>query len=309
MKIFSNIEKINIHEQGIIATLFFPKNIKNAPGVIVVPGSDGAVPESISELIASNGYVVLALKYFGADNLPEKLSNISLEYFYNAIQYFKKKSQVNKNKVALLGYSRGGELVLLFSAMYPQEISAVIAYTPPHLVYGDFSPNENAAWSFKGLPIPFMPNLSYEDILKATKDGHLPFHKGTLDDPFEATPNFLYAMKMFYKNIDSASIPVEKILCPILILTGEDDKIWPATISGNLIIKRLDDNGSNTIRKHLSFSNAGHELYLSPHQPSTDQPFQFGTSYMLLGGTSEGNASAKKESWQEVFNFLKNFLA
>jgi dienelactone hydrolase len=302
-----DLEKRTICEQGVIGTLFYPKSL-NGPGVIVVPGSDGGIPESMSQLLASHGYAVLALGYFGLEGLPEKLSNIPLEYFQNAMQWFKKQEQVNENKTALLGYSRGGECVLLLTATFPKEMAAVIAYTPSHLVYGDFSPDEKPAWTFNGLPTTPMPYPSYEETLNASKEGQIPFHKGTPEDPLEAISTFLYGMEKFKQNIETATIPVENIHCPMLLLTGENDKIWPATLSGNLIMERLDKKGSTIKRQHVSYPDAGHELYLFPYQPSTDLPVPFGPAWGLLGGTPEGNAHANKESWQEMLSFLKKTL-
>ncbi len=308
LPVSSDVEKRNIRENGVIGTLFYPKNMKNGPGLIVVPGSNGGIPENIAQPLASHGYAVLALGYFAAEGLPKYLSNIPLEYFQNAMQWFKKQPQVNKNKIALCGHSRGAELVLLLAATFPEEMSAVIAYTTPSLVYGDFSPDEKAAWTFKGSPIPFMPNLSDEETAKAAKDGLIPFHKGTLEDPLEEKDVFLYAMKKFSQNIDAATIPVENLCCPLLIISGEDDKMWPAMQHGDLIMERLAQKGSTIQREHLHYPNAGHNLFIFPHFPSIDTPIPFGPVWGLLGGTAEGNAHAVRESWQEVLNFLNRTL-
>lgn len=303
-----DVEKIKVCEQGITGTLFYPKNMKKGPTLVVVPGSNGGIPEGISQLLASHGYVVLALGYFAAEGLPEQLSMIPLEYFQNAIQWLKKQPQVDENKVALLGHSRGAELVLLFSAMFPKEIAAVVAYGSPCFVLGDFSPEEKSGWTYNNEPIPFIPNLSGEETLNAAKEGHIAFHKGTLEDPLQEKDTFVYAMKKFSQSVEAATIPVEKIQCPILIISGEDDKMLPATFFGNLIMERLGKHGSTVKRKHLHYANAGHNLFNFPNVPSTDYPVPFGPVWGLLGGTAEGNARANKELWQDVLNFLDETL-
>ena len=73
------------------------------------------------------------------------------------MRWLKKQPQVDGNKIALMGQSRGAELVLLLASMFPGEMDAVIAYSPPHLVYGDYSPEEKSAWTYKNKPVPFMP--------------------------------------------------------------------------------------------------------------------------------------------------------
>jgi len=300
-----DIEKRIIREQGVVGTLFYPKNILKGPAVIVVPGSGGGIPENISQLFASHGYAVLALGYFGVECLPEQLSEIPLEYFQNVMHWLKQQPQVNAQKIALMGHSRGGELVLLLAATFPTEMAAVIAYGTPSLVYGDFAPHEKAAWTLKGQPVPFLPNLSESETLAATQAGHVPFHAGTLADPLEESATFLYAMKKFSNKIEAATIPVENITCPVLIISGDDDKLWPATLHGNRVLERLDTRGSTIERKHVHYLGAGHDICMFPHAPSIDLPVPFGPVWGLFGGTAEGNARAHKESWNETLNFLK----
>jgi len=109
----ANIERKEIREHGVVGTFFYPKDMRKGPGVIVLYGSGGGIPETKVELLASHGYATLALGYFGVQGLPEKLERIPLEYFTNAIMWFKLQSQVDAQSVALVGTSRGGELVLI----------------------------------------------------------------------------------------------------------------------------------------------------------------------------------------------------
>jgi len=313
MAVSPDVEKRNIREHGVVGSFFYPKNMNKGAGVIVVPGSNGGIPENISQMLASHGYAILALGYFNAEGLPKSLSNIPLECFQNAMQWLKKQPQVDGNRIALMGHSRGGELVLLLASMFPGEMASVIAYGSPTLVLGDFflgdfSPKEKAGWTFKNKPIQFMPVLSEAETLQAAKEGHIASHKGTLEDPLEERDTFVYAMKKFSQNIEAATIKVENIRCPILIISGEDDKMFPSTLHGNMMMKRLDKNGSTIIRKHIHYPDAGHNIFLFPYMPSIDLPVPFGPVWGLLGGTPKGNAHAIKESWQETLNFLKETL-
>ncbi len=185
-----DVEKREIREEGIVGTLFYPKNIKNGPGIIVVGGSGGRIPEDFAQLLASHGYAVLALGFFRVEGLPKNLENIPLEYFENAMQWFKKQPQVDKNRVAISGRSRGGELVLLLAATFPQEMQAVIAYVPSGIVWAGMSDGDKSAWTYKGQPIPFIKRPSDEEMLEAAKQGLIPNHKGTFEDPEENTSNF-----------------------------------------------------------------------------------------------------------------------
>lgn len=305
-----DIEERVIREHGVVGTFFWRKNMKKLPSIIVLPGSSGGIPETKAKLLASHGYTVLALGYFGLEGLPENLDNIPLEYFQNALQWMKRQSAVDDNNIALFGASRGGELALLLAATFSQEVQAVIADVPSGFVYSGFPRMAEPAWTYKGVPIPFMPSPSLEDIDQAVKEGKVAFHAGTFDDPCEIAPHFLYGMEKFHQEIAAATIPVENIRCPILLLSGNDDKLWPSHLYCKLIMEHLEKEQSPMRRKHLNFTDAGHILtYQPPYLPVISPVFlpeeNLWSSY---GGTIEGNAHAAKMAWKAVLEFLKETL-
>jgi dienelactone hydrolase len=118
-------------------------------------------------------------------------------------------------------------------------------------------------------------------------------------------------MKRLNKRFEEATIPVEHIRCPLLIISGDDDKMWPSSVAGNSIIERLDTKGSTIIKKHVHYPHAGHNFLLRsfPYGPSLDVPALIGAGrWCWLGGTTEGNAHANKEAWQEMLNFLRTTI-
>ncbi|MFA6527686.1 MAG: alpha/beta fold hydrolase [Candidatus Babeliales bacterium] len=151
-----NIEKKEIREQGVVGTLFYPKG-KRCPGVMAIPGSSGQLPNYVSQLLASHGYAVFELRYFGVEGLPKNLSLIPLEYFKNAMQWLKKQPQVDDSKIALIGQSTGGDLALLLASTFPGEMNAVIALSAPSFVFG--------SWTYKNNQIPSV-SLSHKEMLK-----------------------------------------------------------------------------------------------------------------------------------------------
>lgn len=67
--------------------------------------------------------------------------------------------------------SKGGELVLLLGATYPEDIKVVLGYVPSAVVWQgthsdswDYTWNPRSSWSLKGEPLPFVrfasPHLS-----------------------------------------------------------------------------------------------------------------------------------------------------
>ena len=266
-----DVESKDVREQGIVGTLCYPKNMKKMPGIITIHGAGGVPDIGLAQVLASHGYTVLALVYFGAEGLPKNLSLIPLEYFKNAMRWLKKQPQVEGNKIALLGQTRGAELVLLLASLFPDEMGAGIAYSPSHLVSGDHSSKEKSAWTYKNKPVPFMPMLSDQEVLEGVKEGHITLHKGTIDDPILYTQFSLYHMKKISNKIkDVATIPVENIRCPILIISGDDDQQTASPVSGKSIMERLDSMGSRIKRKYVNYPNAGNHLLTFPYRSSID---------------------------------------
>ena len=89
LRIQPDVSHTDIHEEGLVGTLFIPKGAKNKPGIIDLTGSAGGLNEIRPALLASHGYVTFALSYFGSESLPKTLTNIPLEYFEKAIQFLK----------------------------------------------------------------------------------------------------------------------------------------------------------------------------------------------------------------------------
>ena len=101
-------------------------------------------------------------------------------------------------------------------------------------------------------------------------------------------------------------IPVEKINGPILLISGQDDKIWPSAQLSEIAVQRLNANNFSHNVKHLTYPNAGH-LIGPPFRPTTtlEAVHPVNGILMKLGGTASGNAHACVDSWQKLLAFLK----
>ena len=80
---------ISVRENGVIGTLVVPDTKRPYPGVLRIGGSEGGISITDAETIASEGYAVLALAYFGMEGLPAELEEVPLEYFGKAIAWMK----------------------------------------------------------------------------------------------------------------------------------------------------------------------------------------------------------------------------
>src|SRR5262249_12675574 len=142
-----------------VASLFSAKSGRCRPGIVVLGGSDGGVPEEEAAVLASHGFATLALAYFGAPGLEKTLINIPIERVSQGIAYLHESAAVcPKAKIGILGSSKGAELALVAASRF-STVGAVVAIAPSSVVFGGIGKTESGAtgssWSFGGKPLPF----------------------------------------------------------------------------------------------------------------------------------------------------------
>lgn len=276
-----------IREEGLVGKLFFPKKLP-APAVIAFSGSDGGFHERAASLFAEAGFVSLALAFFHAEGLPDNLENIPLEYFQKGIRWLKNQPQVKS--VHLYGPSKGGELVLVLASTFPDEIASACAVVPSCVTFGGI-PNANApSWTYKGQPLPIAETPSKEDVYKQLES--------------RKTVNLveIYQEKMKHPDFEKALIPVEKIRCPFLLISGKEDKMWPSSLYCEKIMERL-----RSPKKHLCYEHVGH-MITNPYDPVMTEPFYHPVTqlYYELGGDPQAQKKANEDSWKQILAFFKS---
>lgn len=65
----------------------------------------GRLSEPRASLLAGKGYVVLALAYFGYEDLPKKPKVLDLEYFEEAVSYLRRQPEVSVGQYVILSVS------------------------------------------------------------------------------------------------------------------------------------------------------------------------------------------------------------
>jgi dienelactone hydrolase len=304
----AGVTEIPIREQGLVGTLFLPVDPIPHPAVIILNGSDGGMHENAAALLASRGYAALALAYFGMEDLPKELINIPLEYFEKAIGWLQKQKQVVPHKIAVIGLSRGGELALLLGATFPA-IRAVIAGAPSGIVYGGVKSNSSdyssPSWTQYGVPLPYVP---YKPTFFDTV---MFLGKWLTHTPFVSKPAFLQTLQK-RKEVAEATIPVEKIQGPILLLSGQQDQLWPSAQFSELILERLRSHKHPYLYEHLSYAEAGHFVcfpYGLPSLPPMIALSPVAGMLIVFGGTPGAQAAAATDSWLKIRAFLKENLS
>jgi dienelactone hydrolase len=304
-----NVVQTPVRDGRIRGTLFAPEGVSNAPGVIVLGGSDGGtVWAFLAALLAAHGMAALSLAYFAYDDLPRELIEIPLEYFGDAIEWLRHRPEVGTAGVGILGMSRGGEASLLIGAFFPA-VGAVVALVPSGVTGGgigaDFSAMSKSAWTRNGVPFPVFPPpgdpLTFGEAGQAIATGA----------PFAGAPAMRRALQAAGDRIDDVGIPVERTRGPILMISAEDDQGWASSQLTEVAERRLTRTAFPYFHEHVRYPDAGHFIVLPPHLPTTSNAGRHPIVPMTLafGGAPEANARASADMWPRIMSFLRTYLA
>ncbi len=266
-----------IHVNGNLHGMFFlPQGDGPKPAVLVLGGSEGGLPFLRGAWLASHGYVAFALAYFRYEGVPTQLEAIPLEYFGAALAWMKQRPEIDPNHIAVMGSSRGGELALQLGALYP-DIKAVVAYVPSN-VRRRACCGDNAvpyAWTLQGKPLAWIG--------------------GNEHDP---------------EAVNRASIAVERIGGPVLMIGGQQDHVWESSRMVSEAAARLRRSHFPYEVDTLIYPHAGHiagrpeivpEWHGQLRHPVSGKPTDF-------GGSPEGNALSSIDAIPKVLDFLQRSL-
>lgn len=275
-------DKIEIREGGLVASLWLPEAAEPAPGILLLGGSGGGIgwQDHVGERLASQGFAALALGYFGLEGLPDELERIPLEYIQHGLTFLRLQPRVDRQRLGVVGVSKGGELALLLASKHP-EVRAVVAFVPSGLVWQSVASGfpDSSSWSYHGDEVPYVPYGSVEQ-----PRGIIDFYRAGIE---QATPEALAA----------ATIPVEEINGPILLLSGRDDNLWPSTDLSERVVARLSERGFSHPVEHRAYENAGHLISRVRDDDVSRR-----------GGTDEGNRKAQLDARGRMMAFLREHL-
>lgn len=109
----------------------------------------------------------------------------------------------------------------------------------------------------------------------------------------------------------AATIAVEATHGPILMISGDDDGVWPSRAMTDSAMHRLQDAHFSFRFEHLDYPHAGHRAgnpWIIPtwsngvRQPISGNQENF-------GGNPEGNAMSSLDATPRVLAFLQQSLA
>ncbi len=277
------------------------------PAILVFGGSEGgsSTGEFFAYYLAQLGYVSFGVAYFGEQGLPSTLTRVPLETLEDDLDFLASQPDVDPERIAVIGGSRGGELALLLGAHFPERVHAVVAQIPSGYVWGSTSSYTDPAWTFGGVDLPFVPNSDAQPeqyILNGAV--HYVSRNVFFEDIAAASPEAL----------DLATTRVEDTAGPILFLAGEDDKLWPSCDLSQVAWDRLEASGH--VEAHGDelhcFPEAGHWIAFPPGSSTMESSAYYEPAvhgYMDVGGTPEGIARAERQGNTALRAFLARALA
>lgn len=281
-----------VDKEGIAGTLFYPAQKGPHPVVICLSGSGGGFNEPRASLLATHGYAAFALAYFGTGSLPKELHEIPVEFFERGLSWLENHASVDCDRIAVYGYSKGGELALLLGSLYPK-IKAVAAFSgSAHVWQGMHFRRPSSSWTQGGKVLPYVRiKMPLPTLVGLMRGKPVAFRKS-----YERSLRSA-------KNLDDAAIRVENINGPVFLVAGTDDQVWPAADFSDKIAERLKRHGHRYPCEYLREEGAGH-LVCMPYFPSAEilRKLIFTTSNIELSSV------AMIKAWHALLGFLDRTL-
>lgn len=214
----------------------------NQPLLVALGGSEGGNAWAADrwhqqrEEFAAQGFAVLAVGYFGMDGVPAQLDRIALEGVHQAVLDASANAEVNENCIAVMGGSKGGELALLLGSHF-DTYKSVVAVVPGSAVFAGLTDTlDTSSFSLNGEPLPFVPVPA--EAVPALRAGDLrsAFSMMLEDDAAVA----------------KASIEVENINGPVLLVSATEDEYWPSTEMSEVMVQRLEEHNFPHYVEHVA---------------------------------------------------------
>lgn len=261
---------------------FYPSPIAGRqPALLVLGGAEGGLgtgSAKTARALQQAGYSALQLSYFRSEGQREDLVQVPLETFYEALAWLKRQPNVDPERIGILGVSKGAEAALLIASR-SADVSLVVAAMPSSVVWQGFSwngfPVTASSWTYRGHDVEAL----------AFGEGSVFLDVGTV---------YRNGLKAAQSHPGTA-IPIERAQAQVLLICGEDDKLWPSCP----MARQLERRAPGKVRV-LSYAEAGHSGFGVPGSPTAAK------SPPPLGGTHEGNRKAREDSWKKAMEFLQS---
>tara|TARA_B100000795_G_scaffold239758_1_gene201579 strand:- start:929 stop:1792 length:864 start_codon:yes stop_codon:yes gene_type:complete len=234
-------------QNGRVEAKLYLGESKNQPLIVAFGGGGGGNDWSRNYMkgkrdsLNEKGYAVLAIGYFNSNGTPKHLDRISLNAISDTIMSIAKNSKIDESKIALIGSSKGGELVLNLASRF-KHFNAVIAMSTSNVTFPAITWSGNtSSWTYNNKEVSYVP-APLKTITPALKGDLYTAFSMMLEDE---------------ESVKNAEIEVENIKAAILLISGENDEQWPSTAMSNRIMERLENHNYKYYKKHIVL-NGGH---------------------------------------------------
>ncbi|XP_053736401.1 acyl-coenzyme A thioesterase 1 [Synchiropus splendidus] len=276
--------RVPLKEGRIRGVLFIPPGKGPFPGIVDLYTLGGGLCEPRASMLANKGFVVLALAFYGYQDLPKEIKHLDLEYFEEAVTYLRSHPEVRGPGVGIVSLSQSGTLAMAMSSFLP-DISATVCIN---------SCNANTVFPlhYKDLVIPpLMPILSNVAI---TDSGLLDIRDCTPDPSLEEN--------------HASVIPIQRATGHFLFAFSEADRNWNSAFFGRQAAAHLKSHGKDNF-KVVSYAKAGHFLEY-PHLPYCPTTMHAAVgSVVRFGGEPKAHADAQLDLWEQMEHFFKKHLS
>jgi len=260
-------------------------------------GSNLEINSLICAPLASHGFNVLSLPFFGEKGLPTQLSRIPLEYFDRVFAWLANHPLTGGKEVWLLGMSKGAELALILASRYPS-ITRVALWAPHAYCFQGIAYKNESSWTYAGNDLPYI-RLRNRWVFARLLGSFIK------NEPFEFASIYKKGISLA-QNKESARIKVEDAQADLLLFASKQCGMWN-TYDGSVQI--LDTLRRNSYPHHydlIVYEGAG-EPYLVPYViPASESSAKIAPRLVLsMGGTLKGNAHARADSWEKTIEFFK----
>ncbi|XP_060081589.1 acyl-coenzyme A thioesterase 5-like [Ylistrum balloti] len=274
-----DVKMIDVAQGSLRGRLFIPPGPGPFPGVIDMYGTAGGLIDTRAALLASRGFVTLALAFFGYQDLPKSFWELDLTYFKEAVNFLSTHPSVIPNGIGILGLSKGGELAQLIAIHCPQ-VRALI--------------------SINGVPC-----LS----ISAMKNGCETMEP---DAPLDSS-KFVFTDENYviFKNCvvpkeNAHFFPVWQRDVAFLNMCGSDDQLTDYRLQQRQYEDFPEDH------KHkmelVVYKGTGHMIE-PPYTPVTSLSYHkvFRMTF-VIGGVREQHARAQEDAWKRIQTFFRTHL-
>ncbi|XP_068162721.1 bile acid-CoA:amino acid N-acyltransferase-like isoform X2 [Antennarius striatus] len=277
------VQRIDIREKGVRGTLFIPPGPGPFPGMLDMWGGGGGLVEYRTSLLASHGYASFALEYFPPGAMWK--ADVDLSHFETAFNILKDHPQVIPHRIGIFGFCLGStvamHLVTESSIIKPLCCVCVSGF---HMTVPEFTVKKVHELMVK-----------HSNVVRLDENNHEIWRD--LGPEMIKDPSY--------------KLNVQKINCPVLLVSGHEDQNCAAVENAEDIFQSMTVLGKEHLVTSVQYPGAGHmiEPPFSPH--SSAIPFVFKAkikSKWACGGQPKPHSDAKEDAWMKILAFLQHHL-